>query len=245
MIRFDRQNKTFYSTFINDNKYFSGFGTRLMGNIRNASDIEKYFNSINCNFSLIGIPVQKHSTNIESVSSNKSDKNIIILNDRDGLSSKENGTALVAWTADCVPIMFADKKNGIVGISHAGWRGTAGRMAAKMVASMIESGAEKDQIRIAIGPSIGACCYDIDAERSDIFRNAFPDFAEKIISKREGKLFLNLLYTNYLLLQSEGIPKEHIDFFPFCTKCDSERFFSYRREKEDHGNMISFIMRRG
>lgn len=246
MFIFDPHNHTFYSTFINDDAYFSGFGTKLMGNMTNANSVAEYFKSIDCSYNLLGVPVQKHTTNIEAdiKAEANEEKQLIIFENRDGLTTKQSNIALVAWTADCVPVIFADKKNGVVGISHQGWKGTVNRMAAKMVQSLIASGAEKEHLQVAIGPSIGACCYDVKEDRVDLFKRSLPEFVDDIFQRRDEKMYLNLLYTNYLLLQSEGIPKEHIDFLPFCTKCDNDRFFSYRREADSHGNMISFIMKK-
>lgn len=243
MFQFDPHTKSIVSSFISDESYYAGFGTRLMGNMTDASSVAQYFESIGRSYSSLYVPTQKHSTNIESNIEGNQNGKLIVLENIDGLTSKQSGALLVAWTADCVPIIFADKKNGIVGISHSGWKGTANGMAAKMVQSLVQSGAEKESLMVAIGPSIGACCYDVDEERVAIFKSSFPSFVDRIIQIRGGKNFLNLLYTNVLLLQSEGIPAGNIDWFPFCTKCDEKKFFSYRREGESHGNMISYAMR--
>jgi YfiH family protein len=147
-------------------------------------------------------------------------------------------------TADCCPIIFAEKKEGIIGISHHGWRGSVKKFAVKIIDRMIDEGARKENINIAIGPAIGECCYDVDNDRYYEFREEFDGFTNKIFHHRGGRWHLNLAMLNYLLLLEVGIKKENIDFFPFCTKCDKDRFFSFRRDRKTiHSEMFSFITR--
>lgn len=244
MIIYDSNLKIFYSSLINDNNYFSGFGTRQLGDgKRQIENIFKFLDSNNIKYSQIVIPEQIHSTNIE-VFIEKNREKMKKIEDTDGVITNEKEVVLTVMTADCVPIVFADKKNGVISISHQGWRGSIKRMSQKMIDKMIEIGGSIENIKVAIGPSIGDCCYDIDNDRYYQFFEEFDGYSQYIFHRRSGQWYLNLAKLNYLLLLEKGVKKESIDFFPFCTKCDKERFFSFRRDKKlIEGEMFSFILK--
>lgn len=242
MITYDPNLQIFTSSLIFDNKHFSGFGTRQLGDgKRHLENIFNFFNN-NVKYSQIVIPEQIHSVNIEEYKI-KSKEKLIKIEDVDGVITKESGVVLTVVTADCCPIVYADKKKGIIGISHQGWRGSVKRMVQKMIDKMIEAGSNISDIKAAIGPSINDCCYNIDDDRYYQFLEEFDGYSKEIFFNRGGHWHLNLMKLNYLLLRDKGIKKENIDFFPFCTKCDKERFFSLRRDKKLGLNeMFSFNM---
>lgn len=243
MITYDPDLKIFYSTLINDDKFFGGFGTKEFGDGRNIETAINFAQTNIPNFKTIVIPEQIHSVNITKFSANIID-NVEKVPETDGVVTKDINSVLTIITADCCPIMFVDKKAGIVGISHQGWRGSVKRMAQKMINEMILAGGKKENIFVAIGPTIGQCCYDVDDERYYDFREEFDGYADKIFHRHQGKLRLNLALLNYLQIKESGIPHKNIDFFPFCTSCDKKRFFSFRRDKkEDYGEMLSFIVK--
>lgn len=243
MIVYNATLQTFYSTLMNDEKFFSGFGTRQLGDARNIDAIVSFFSSSETTYKNIVLMEQIHSANVEEHVSQVG-KEVDRVEETDGIITKENKTILVATTADCIPIVFADKRSGVIGISHQGWRGTIKKLQQKMVQKMVEAGAEKENIVATIGPSIGSCCYDIDDDRYYSFLEEFDGYSEKIFHVKGGKYYLNLLLLNYLLLTTAGVRRDHIDYFPFCTKCDKKRFFSFRRDKKhEFGEMINFIMK--
>lgn len=243
MLTYDPALKIFYSSKINNNHYFSGFGTRFLGDTRNINNIFNFFNQIDIDYKTIFIPEQIHSTNIAIVD-NKNSDGFRKIEDIDGLITKNFKTILVVRTGDCLPIIYVDKTNEIIGISHQGWRGSLKKMVQKMVERMLDIGSSREDILIASGPSIGDCCYDINDDRYYSFLEEFDGYSDKIFYRRGGRTYLNLLLLNYLLLLDIGIPKKNIDFFPFCTKCDAQRFFSFRRDKNrEYGEMLSFVVR--
>lgn len=242
MITYDSNLKIFTSSLINDNRFFAGFGTKENGDARHLENVLNFFNYNNIIYKKIIIPEQIHSTNISLFISQDNEK-INKIEETDGLITKDSGVILTVITGDCCPLIFADKKSGIIGIAHLGWRGSIRRMAQKMINRMVSVGANIDSIKVALGPSIGECCYNIEDDRYYEFVEEFDGYSEKIFHRRHGKLHLNLTLLNYLLLLKKGIKKENIDHFPFCTRCDKKRFFSYRRDKKsDYGEMFSFIM---
>ncbi len=245
MLIYDQKLKIFYSNKINDSRYFAGFGTRSLGDARKIANIFNFFSKTNTSYKTLVLPEQIHSTNI-ALLKEKITETFKKIEEVDGLITVESKMILTVKTADCLQIIFADKKKGIIGISHQGWRGSRKRMVENMVKKMIEVGSRKEDILIAFGPSIGSCCYDITKDRYYLFLEEFNGYSDKIFTWRSGKCYLNLPLLNYLLLVNFGIPKENIDFFPFCTKCDHKRFFSFRRERNNnkkYGEMLSFILK--
>jgi len=243
MITYDSNLKIFYSTLINDDKFFGGFGTRYLGDGRRIDNIINFFNNNDISYKTIVVPEQIHSVNVSVFNSNLMD-NLESIPETDGVVTEEVNSVLTVITGDCSPIMFVDKKQGIVGISHQGWRGSVKRLGQKMIKKIVELGGKKVNIMVAIGPSIGQCCYDIEDDRYYQFVEEFNGYADKIFHRHQGKLHLNLTLLNYLQIKEIGIPERNIDYFPFCTRCDKKRFFSFRRDKrQDYGEMISFIIK--
>jgi hypothetical protein len=243
MIIYDSNLQIFSSTLINDEQFFSGFGTKALGDGRKAENLFNFFQSNWPSFKKIVIPEQIHSTNVTVFNSSLLD-NIEKISETDGVITKEVDSILTVITADCSPIMFVEKQQGIVGISHQGWRGSVKRLGQKMIKKIIDLGGKEENILVAIGPSIGECCYDIDDERYYQFVEEFDGYADKIFHRRQGKLHLNLSLLNYLQIKEIGIPEKNIDHFPFCTRCDKKHFFSFRRDRQaDYGEMVSFVVK--
>lgn len=244
MISHDLNLDILVSSLINDSGYFSGFGTIQLGDGRHLDNILRFFNQNNISYKKIVLPEQIHSTNVEIYTATNKD-NFEKISDTDGLVTKENKTVLTVVTADCSPIIFVDKKNDIIAVSHQGWRGSVKRMVQKVVDKMVTVGADVKNIKAAIGPTIGQCCYTIDNDRYYEFKDEFDGYSEKIFNFHKGNWYLNLCRLNYMLLIEKGVLPENIDYFPFCTKCDKKRFFSYRRDKKTggYGEMFSFIMK--
>lgn len=244
MITYNPDLKIFYSTLINDKQYFSGFSTRELGDARKTDNIETFLKNSGLNYTNLIVLSQIHSTNISVFDDFDLGEKFIRLEDTDGIITANTGVVLTIRNADCVPLLFVDKVNSLIGISHQGWRGSLKKMAAKMVKSFIDHGSKVANITCSIGPSIGACCYNIEEERYYSFREEFDGYSEKIFSRRKGDWFLNLALLNYLQLIDSGVKKENIDFFPFCTKCDKKRFFSRRRSKSnDFEEMFNFVVK--
>ena len=243
MIKYDDVLRTFYSTKINDQHYFSGFGTKALGDARSTSNIQNFFSQNSVRYKTLITLEQIHSSNVTVLDKGSSEQ-LMKIEETDGVITNLEQNIITVQTGDCIPIIFVHKKSGIIGISHQGWRGSLKRLQQKMVKKMAELGADKSSIVIAIGPSINDCCYHIEEERYYDFLEEFNGYSDKIFYFRGGKRYLNLPLLNSLLLKDVGIKSENIDFFPFCTSCDKDRFFSYRRDKgKEYGEMASFILK--
>ncbi len=159
----------------------------------------------------------------------------------DALVTNEPGVGLMVFTADCTPILFYDPVTGAVGAAHAGWRGTAQAIGAKVVAAMAEHfGARPEDIRCAIGPNIGFCHFETDADVPDAMRAAFGEEAGKWIEQRGEKFFLDLKQINALALRRAGV--RHIEISGDCTMCRPDRFWSHRVTRGDRGSQGAIIV---
>lgn len=147
--------------------------------------------------------------------------------DCDALITNDPGTALAVFSADCTPILLHDPVTGAVGAVHAGWRGTAARLAEKTVYAMINAfGCKSADICAAIGPNIAQCCFQTGADVPAAMKDAFGAEAEPFIRPVGKKFYVNLKALNALQLQHAGIV--HVDISPECTACRPDRYWSHR-----------------
>lgn len=174
--------------------------------------------------------LQVHGGSIRKV-----EENFENMQECDGLLTNREDIVLIVKTADCLPILFYDPTNNYVGAVHAGWKGTVARITEHMMQALQENGSNPGDIKVVIGPGIGACSYEIYGERLEIFKSEFPQWPDAYQNNT-----LNLLLLNYRQLTSQGINPQNIDYFPFCTACDSRRFYSYNRDKTSN-RMYSYI----
>ncbi len=141
-------------------------------------------------------------------------------------------------TADCVPLLIGDPQTGAFAAVHAGWRGTLAEVAAKTLQRMTaEYKIRPQDVRVAIGPAAAVCCYEIDREVIDAFRNRFPGSDGLFTETRENHACIDLLQANRNQLILAGVEAGKIHTAPFCTMCRTDLFFSYRREKNLHGKV--------
>ena len=154
--------------------------------------------------------------------------------DTDALISNLPDVPLMLFYADCVPVLLADLETGAIGLAHAGWRGTVANIGAKTLAAMGEAfGTKPENVLAAIGPSIGACCYEVD----DFVRDKSSDYEEFFASKGGGKYHLDSWGMNAKQLQEAGVPAEKITIAGICTNDNVELFCSYRAEQGKTGRM--------
>lgn len=182
---------------------------------------------------------QTHSTNIEVVTQNQSrgwESCESAISDCDGLVTNQKNILIGILTADCVPILLYDKSKEVVAALHAGWQGTRGGIAKKMIKKMVDIfGSNPDDIVAGIGPSIGACCYEVSSDVSDYFEDGVK------IQKANGKYMLDLKSENYNQLIKAGLKESNIELSSLCTSHESDKFFSYRKEQGCSGRFLSII----
>ncbi len=158
----------------------------------------------------------------------------------DGLMSDEPGVLLGIQTADCLPILVVDTKRRAVAAFHAGWRGTLKRIVEKGVRSMKdEFGSDPGDLAAAIGPGIGSCCFVVGPEVRDLFRSQFS-YADDLF-REQPDLHLDLAEANRRQLVAAGLQQQSIFITGECTRCRTDRFFSYRAERGKTGRMMAVI----
>ena len=146
----------------------------------------------------------------------------------DGMVTRVPGIALAVFTADCVPVLMVDSAAAVVGALHAGWRGVLAGIARVGVSAMSGLGARHHQIKVALGPAIGSCCFEVNADLADDIVGQVPDAAPFCTSGRPGKKHLDLRAILRIQLQETGVNGASIVETGPCTRCNSERFFSRR-----------------
>lgn len=165
------------------------------------------------------IPVQTHSDNVGIIKELKSFDNT------DALVTNQRETALALNFADCVPILLYDPVKKVIAGAHAGWKGTAAQIAPKTVQKMIEEfSCKPSDIIAAIGPAIGKCCFEV---QKDVLAQLSATINDDLNVISDNHADLKLI--NKLQLLDCGLEK--IDVCEYCTSCQNELFFSYRREQ--------------
>ncbi|MBM7692349.1 YfiH family protein [Peribacillus deserti] len=160
----------------------------------------------------------------------------------DGLYTDQKGILLTLCFADCVPLYFAAPDRGMIGIAHAGWKGTVDGIGEKMIRIWEEEGIQASDIFAAIGPSICKDCYIVDDRVINFAKNRLEEVDKKPYNLiKEGQYTLDLRELNALILQKAGVPLENIRVSSLCTSCQNQHFFSHRNDHGKTGRMLGFI----
>lgn len=150
----------------------------------------------------------------------------------DALTTARAGLPLCISTADCLSIVLYDPRAGRLGAVHAGWRGTVQSVTRAAVAALGDAGSAAADLVVAIGPSIGPCCYEVDAPVIERLEATFPGtWGAWATPKGPGKWMLDLWAANLDQLTGAGVRPERIDTLRLCTGCRPDLLFSYRRER--------------
>lgn len=184
---------------------------------------------------------QTHTTNVAVVSGKDAGST---LKETDGLVTNSPGICLVTFYADCVPLYFVDPVRRAIGLSHSGWRGTVGKMAAATVEKMKECfGTRPEDIIAAVGPSICQDCYEVSEDVTSRFKEAFreEDWKDLFYKKENGKFQLDLWKANEINLREAGVLPEHIAVTNVCTCCNPKILFSHRVQGWNRGNLCAFL----
>ena len=160
----------------------------------------------------------------------------------DALITNTPGIALYVSTADCTPILLHDPVTGAVGAGHSGWKGTAQDIAGKTVAAMVTHfGCRREDIRAAIGPNIGQCCFETDFDVPAALMEAYgKENCLPHIRKSGDKYYVNLKEINALSLRQAGVRR--IEISDSCTMCRPDRFWSHRYTKGRRGAQGAIIL---
>lgn len=181
---------------------------------------------------------QVHGSKIVRITEDLAGSGALCLDDTiaetDALITDLPDVPLLLFFADCVPVLLADIKSGAIGLVHAGWRGTVAGIAAKTAIAMMDQfKSRSENIIAAIGPSIGAFCYEVDDfvySQADAYKDCFVPFGK-------GKYHMDLWAINKKQLLAQGLVEKNIITAGVCTEHNKELFCSYRAEHGKTGRM--------
>ena len=164
-----------------------------------------------------------------------------VVYDTDALITDAPGVVLMLRFADCTPIWLYDPIRRVVGLAHAGWRGTvAGTVRAAVEAMQSAFGSDPSDVLAGLGPSIGPCCYEVGADVAQGVREAFPRVAAQLLAPRaNGKWHLDLWASNRHHLERAGVG--HVEVAGMCTACHTDEWFSHRAEQGRTGRIGALI----
>ena len=171
-------------------------------------------------------PLQTHSDNVEFVDER------LEYPETDGLIITQKNIPVALRFADCTPLIFYDTKQKIGAVSHAGWRGTAQKIGPKTVSKMKSN---PEDIIAIIGPAIGLCCYEVSDDVRGKLLKTLRDISGLTVCKN-----VDLKQINKRQLEEIGVTK--IDVCPYCTSCNNDLFYSYRKENGTTNRHYALLM---
>lgn len=186
---------------------------------------------------------QVHGNDILVVDAPNEDVSHFLTVESDAIITNQTGLMVGICVADCVPILLLDPEKRVIAAVHAGWQGTASKLASKTVAAMkTQFGCNPASVQAAIGPCISQCCYEVDAPVKQVFVQNGLAWDSVTVPSGENKWKLDLAAANRDLLTSAGISSASIQVADMCVSCQKELFFSYRRDNGETGRQMGFIM---
>ena len=208
---------------VNDDNVKIAFTNRNV-DAKSSEDMKRFSDKYGFNHDNIVYNTQVHGADVRIVESG--DDFTENGKEADGLITNLRNTPLLIFTADCVPIVFYDKKQGVVALAHAGWRGTYGNIAGEMVNIMRNKyGCKVEDVKTIIGPSVSVDNYEVS---HDLIEKFAALEVQDYYKENDGKYYLDLWQLNKELLKKCGILEDNIKIIDFCTARDNDKFFSYR-----------------
>jgi polyphenol oxidase len=188
------------------------------------------------------VVTQVHGRDVVRVTGSEKTESVLAQR-ADALVTSAHGVACGVRTADCVPVLVADKKSGAVAAIHSGWQGTEINVVGAGVAALVREAGGHPDLVAAIGPHIRVCCFEVGDDVAA--RLAACSKARNVADRtRSDRLHVDLAKIVRAQLEAAGVPPEAIDDVPGCTMSDQRRFFSFRRDHEKSGRMLAAIVAR-
>lgn len=235
--------------FVSSGQYSIGFSERVpSGQI--AENRQRLARTIGFGMESLVTAQQTHSDHIAVVGRKEAGRGAwdreTRLPDTDALVTQEPGVCLMVLAADCVPVLLYDPVCRVVAAVHAGWRGTAAGIVRKTVEVMQNRlGCSPETLRAGVGPSIGPCCFEVEAEVARVFQRLFPASANIVRpGNTPDKYQVDLWEANRRELLEAGLQEKWIEIAGLCSYCAPDHFFSYRRQGEQAGRFGAGIMLR-
>ncbi|QGT99698.1 Multicopper polyphenol oxidase [Candidatus Syntrophocurvum alkaliphilum] len=160
----------------------------------------------------------------------------------DGMICNTPNLYLLTYYADCVPVFFYDPQNRAVGLAHSGWKGTMGNIAVETVYAMEKNfNCHRQDIKVYIGPGIARCCFEIQKDLVEKVSEKYNEISDIILLKDNNGYKWDLHSTVRIMLEKYGVLSKNIICSSLCSFCNSDLFFSYRRDRGSTGRMTALI----
>ncbi len=155
----------------------------------------------------------------------------------DALLTQRKGVYLGVKVADCLPVIFFDPEREALALLHAGWRGIIGGIHLRVAQAMRNFfSSSYSSLLAGIGPGIGQCCFVVSEEVAQLFEKR--ERGKKNIDRKEDRILINLKGFLFDELVDQGFDPHKIEVAPYCTFCEKELFYSYRREGKEAGRFM-------
>jgi len=200
---------------------------------------KKFLNTAGIDYRDLICAKQVHGKRIEYVTEENKGRGALDYDssfaDTDGFITDKRGLPVAILTADCLSVFIYDPKRPAIAILHAGWRGTEKNICGEGIRVMQERfDSHPQRLLVGFGPSIRSCCFEVEKD----FKSNFP-FG---LINRGGRIFMDIVLINQMQLISCGVKEKNIFDPKICTLSDNENFFSFRKEAQACGRLISVIM---
>lgn len=204
----------------------------------------RFFDIFNYDYRKTVSAIQVHGTDLAVLDSSSHGEGAFPGSARrecDALLTTEKGLPLAAYSADCMLIYIVSPDQPLVALAHAGWRGTLGEIGPKVIDYITKQyGLPPENLLVALSPAICRDCYHVDAGTAGKFASAGWNELPYMEAQADGSFKLDLKEINRSQLYSCGVEKDNLDYSSFCTSCNEEYFYSYRRDLGSTGRMIGF-----
>ena len=206
-------------------------------------EYEEIQNILDYKFIKIKKPIQTHTNIVKVLNEDNLEDDF---QDVDGLITNLEDVALCVITADCQPIILYDPIKRIIGCIHSGWKGTLNKITKNAINLMNkEYNSNPSDIIACIAPSILKCCFEVDIDVVDMFKENFNNIDEDIYlgDIKEGiqKYYIDTININKKELLDLGLKEENIILSNICTMCKSDKYHSYRTDKDKSGRNLTLI----
>ena len=160
----------------------------------------------------------------------------------DGIVTNIKRLPLMCFSADCIPVLLEDEAAGVIAAVHCGWKGSVADIISEAVAAMQSLGAESRRIHAALGPAIGACCFETDSDVPEAVDKWLGEGSVTYTLRADGKYLVDLRKANALRLESLGVLESNIDISDECTMCSNRKYWSHRYTRGARGVQCGVIV---
>lgn len=240
MLRKNKKGVYTLTSFSDFENLICAFSTVGFGNMKPSRNFKikevernrnKFFDRLSLKNSSVVTTEQIHGGRVSVVTKKDAGREI---KGADGLVTRAKNLLLMVFVADCLPIVAYDPKKEIVGIAHAGWKGTTKKIAGNLIKTFIKLGSDPKEVLVGIGPGVEFCHYEVGQNVAKEFDKA--GFGEAILKSLSGKILADLKSANIKTLTEAGVNKSNIDAsLKICTY-ETDDFFSFRLGDNDKRN---------